>query len=337
MNKCILEYIWVGGDGELRSKTRLLNTKYIINIKQIPEWNYDGSATNQGFMCNTEIIIKPCFFCKNPLTKLEEYNTYLVLCDTYDIYNHPLISNTRFNAQYLFETINLNKMEPDTHPWFGLEQEYFFVTPDFLNKELEEQGQYYCGTFLDNIQRKIVEEHLEACLYAELEISGINAKVAPNQWEFQIGPSEGINASDQLYIARFLLERIAEKYNISICYDPKPFSELNSSGCHINFSTLQTREPDGINIIYEYIRKLGIKHLEHMNVYDLNNQKRLNGVHETVPYDRFSFGVGTLNTSIRIPNQTLKEQCGYFEDRRPTSNMDPYLVTSIIYKTCCLE
>ena len=332
MNKCVVEYIWIGGNGELRSKTRIINKIEIIDIKEIPEWNYDGSSTNQissvtNDFPNTEIIIKPCFMCKNPLKKLN--NTYLVLCDTYDIYNNNIITNTRYSANNIF---NSNKI--DIIPWFGLEQEYFFTVP---YKEFEEQGRFYCGTYLNNIQRQIVEEHLDACLYAGLDISGINAEVAPNQWEFQIGPSIGISAGDQLYIARFLLERIAEKYNILISYYPKPFSELNGSGCHTNFSTTLTREYNGINIIYEYIKKLELKHSEHMSVYGIDNQKRLTGIHETAHFNKFSFGVGTRNTSIRIPTQTAENNCGYLEDRRPASNIDPYLVTSIIYKTCCLD
>ena len=338
MNKCIVEYIWIGGNGELRSKTRILNIIHITNITQIPLWNYDGSSTEQSFNTgNTEVIIKPCFICKNPLKKLNECNTYLVLCDTYDINNFYLPTNTRYNANNIFNLINSNMMIPDSEPWFGLEQEYFFVTLDFKNKELEEQGRFYCGTFLDNMQRKIVEEHLDACLYANLDISGINAEVAPNQWEFQIGPSVGIKAADQLYIARFLLERIAEKYNISILYNPKPFTALNGSGCHTNFSTNHTRCHGGLETINKYINKLGNNHAEHMMVYGKDNQKRLTGIHETAPYDKFSYGIGTRNTSIRIPTQTANDGCGYFEDRRPASNMDPYLVTSSIYKTCCLD
>jgi len=338
MNKCIVEYIWIGGNGELRSKTRILNQTCVVNIKQLPIWNYDGSSTQQAFDTgNTEVIIKPCFICMNPLCESNIYNNYLVLCDTYDTFGIPLRSNTRYHANNIFNTITSYMTDTDTEPWFGLEQEYFFVTPDFNNKELETQGSFYCGTFLDNVQRKIVEEHLEACLYADLDISGINAEVAPNQWEFQIGPSVGISSGDQLYIARFLLERIAEKYNISISYNPKPFTELNGSGCHTNFSTKQTRENKGLETIYEYIKRLGNNHSQHMTVYGIDNKKRLTGIHETAHYDNFSFGVGTRNTSIRIPTQTAKDGCGYLEDRRPASNMDPYLVTSIIYKTCCLD
>ena len=36
-------------------------------------------------------------------------------------------------------------------------------------------------------------------------------------------------------------------------------------------------------------------------------------------------------------NDVLKKKCGYFEDRRPASNMDPYLVTSKIFETTVLN
>ena len=51
--------------------------------------------------------------------------------------------------------------------------------------------------------------------------------------------------------------------------------------------------------------------------------------------DSFSHGVGSRNTSIRIPNETFKNKCGYLEDRRPSSTMDPYVVTSLLYATSC--
>jgi len=60
-------------------------------------------------------------------------------------------------------------------------------------------------------------------------------------------------------------------------------------------------------------------------------------LHETAPIDKFSYGVANRGASIRIPRQAEAEKCGYFEDRRPASNMDPYVVTSKIFKTTCLE
>ena len=84
------------------------------------------------------------------------------------------------------------------------------------------------------------------------------------------------------------------------------------------------------------IYKLKDKHNEHMQIYGKNNRERLTGHHETAGFDTFSYGIGTRNTSIRIGNDTYRNGKGYFEDRRPAANMDPYLVTSSIFQTCCL-
>jgi glutamine synthetase len=325
--KEIQEYIWLGGNGEFRSKVKVEEHGYPIT-----EWNYDGSSTGQASDSgNTEINLRPVYQCINPLANPNsQFKSTLVLCDTYDS-----INNLASNRETAVQIFNQNL---DAEPWFGLEQEYFFSTTPtniFFEKK-EEQGRFYCGVGLPALQRKIVEEHLEACLTARIQISGTNAEVAPNQWEFQIGPCEGIAAADQLLMARYLLERIAEKHGLFVCYEPKPFSNYNGSGCHANFSTVGMREAGGISEIVDCMAKLESAHQEHLAIYGNDNAKRLTGKHETSSMDKFTYGYGTRNTSVRIPNQVVKNGCGYFEDRRPASNMNPYLVTSAIFKTCCL-
>jgi glutamine synthetase len=140
-----------------------------------------------------------------------------------------------------------------------------------------------------------------------------------------------------MIIARFLLERIAEKYDVVINYTPKLYKHINGSGCHTNFSTSVTRDENGIEEIYKCMSKLEKKHSEHIAVYGKDNENRLTGIHETSSINTFSFGVGTRNTSVRIPNQVVKDGCGYFEDRRPAANIDPYQVTSLVFQTCCLD
>jgi glutamine synthetase len=329
----ILEYIWIGGNGELRTKTRVVDS-----VNDITSWNYDGSSTGQASSYkNTEVILKPVKMYKNPF--INKWVSQLVLCETYDIDGNPLPTNHRHDATHIF-----NK-KPEEICWFGLEQEYFMIRSEpHMSKmsawhiDTESQDKYYCGIGnKSSIERAIAQEHLVTCLDIGLTISGINAEVANKQWEFQIGPCEGIAAADQLYIARYLLERIAEKYEVTISYKPKLLKDINGSGCHTNFSTKTMREPNGIAEILKCMNKLKERHDEHMEVYGQNNESRLTGHHETAPYNKFSYGVGTRNTSIRIGNETYNNGMGYFEDRRPASNMDPYLVTSRIFKTCCLN
>ncbi len=338
-HKTVLEYIWIGGKGEIRSKTRVIHNFLPADLTHIPEWNYDGSSTWQAVSNgDTEIVLKPCQVYKNPLIALDNAECYLVLCDTYNSNGNPTSTNHRHLANELFE-----KGE-EYEPWFGLEQEYFM---EIESKSIfdtdscyydDDDGVHYCGDSCDNIERKIAEEHMHACIKTGLQISGINSEVSNFQWEFQIGPCEGILAADELIIARYLLQRIAEKYNVIIIYDPKPINTINGSGCHINFSTYRTRYPDsGIEEIHRCIKCLSEKHEDTIKVYGDDNDLRLTGFHETSSYDNFSWGVGTRNTSVRIPNHVIREKCGYFEDRRPASNIDPYLATSTLFNICYLQ
>ena len=342
----VLEYIWIDGNYELRSKIKTMSDND-FNGATFPLWNYDGSSTSQADTSNSEVVLCPVASYPNPFPIWSKVTkAYLVLCDTYT-YNEfgnlvPTCTNNRFNANLIF-----NK-NPHMYPWYGIEQEYFMManTGSFDDKEvplfasgngghLKKQGHYYCGVGSQNIKlRQLADEHLLYCAIAGLIVSGSNAEVAPNQWEFQIGPVESINASDQLWVARYILCKLSEKHDVRISFKPKPLpSPWNGSGLHTNFSTFETRQPNGITFIHKYIQKLEQNHAKHIPVYGDNSQ-RLSGQCETSNINYFNCGIGTRDTSVRIPKSVAADGCGYFEDRRPASDADPYLVTSIIFHSC---
>jgi len=358
MNMITLEYVWIDGENNLRSKVRVVDGSD-LDIDNIPDWNFDGSSTCQAKGNDSEIILKPCatfntnydmygysdFEYMNHINDFEYMNHILVMCETYTPDGIPSPSNHRVYADRVFN------QALGEEPWFGLEQEYFIIDKK-TNKPLgfplddndnAKQGQYYCSVGANNAYgRKIAEEHLLCCIQADIKISGINAEVAPGQWEFQIGPCEGVSQGDHLWMARFLLHKIAEKYNVLIDFHPKPLDgDWNGSGCHANYSTKNMRhgtsDKTGLEYIDDAIRKLESKHLEHMEVYGKDNHLRMSGEHETSSYHVFSDGVANRGASVRRGHDTIKNKRGYFEDRRPSSNCDPYLVTGKIFETTILS
>lgn len=344
------EYIWIDAFQSLRSKTKVIRSsiydKYYYNENhlselpnELPEWNFDGSSTGQAEGFKSDIILKP----KRAFVDPFNICGFLILCETYNPDGTPHSTNARAACEIIEKTVS------SENPLFGLEQEYIIYDnltnlplgwkgKDIPSLLYDKQGPYYCSVGGDkSYGRDIATEHLKYCCVAELDICGINAEVTPSQWEFQIGPISALNVSDQLWIARYILNRITEKFNCRIEYHPKPMENWNGSGCHTNFSTEKMRK--NIDEIYKACERLGKKHDEHLKVYGNpeTNKLRLTGSHETASFDKFSYGVSDRGASIRIPLNVANDGFGYLEDRRPPSDMDPYVVTYRILKTVCLD
>jgi len=345
----IAEYVWLDAEGGTRSKTKVIIGKTKVSLKDLPDWNYDGSSTGQAPGEDSEVIIKPCAVFKDPF---RGGNHIIVLTDTYTPQGDPIPTNTRYPAKEYFDSA------PEEVPWFGIEQEYTlfkdgaplgwpksgaraFGGPTVQLGFPGPQGPYYCAAGADvAFGREIVEEHLIACLEAGINCSGINAEVMPGQWEYQVGPCVGIESGDHMWISRYLLDRVCEKHGVVVSLDPKPVpGDWNGAGCHTNFSTKKMREMDNSleKIMIPMMEKLEKNHAEHIDNYGSGNERRLTGRHETASMESFSYGVANRGASVRIPNATAQAKKGYFEDRRPSSNMDPYVVTGLMFRTCCLE
>eukprot|EP01002_Notosolenus_urceolatus_P000023 NODE_1006_length_1622_cov_3743.706929_g831_i0.p2 GENE.NODE_1006_length_1622_cov_3743.706929_g831_i0~~NODE_1006_length_1622_cov_3743.706929_g831_i0.p2 ORF type:complete len:385 (+),score=114.86 NODE_1006_length_1622_cov_3743.706929_g831_i0:135-1157(+) len=334
------EYVWIGGHGDdLRCKTKSLEEP-VSSPSELPEWNFDGSSTGQAPGEDSEVIIKPRAIFADPF---RGGDNILVLCDCYTPQGEPIPSNTRAPAAKIFSDPTVLEQKP----WYGMEQEYTLFKADGRTPLgwpssgfPAPQGMYYCGIGTSfSFGRNVVEAHYKACLYAGVKISGINAEVMPAQWEYQVGPSEGISAGDHMWISRYLMHRVCEEFGVICSFEPKPIpGDWNGAGCHFNFSTELMRNEGGFkNGILPALKKLEEFHHEHIRVYGEGNEKRLTGKHETASMDKFSWGVANRGASVRVGRVTEREGKGYLEDRRPASNCDPYVVSGKIAETCIIR
>lgn len=339
-NKSQCMYIWIDGSGEnLRAKTKTLDF-LPKHPNELPIWTYCGASTGQAVDSNSDTYLYPVALYRDPF---RPGNNKLALCETYRHTKEPAKANHRKSCNETMERVK------DLIPWFGIEQEYTLLDYDHYpfgwpkNGFPAPQGPYYCGVGTNKVYgRDVVEAHYRACLYSGVKICGSNAEVMPGEWEYQVGPCEGINMGDDLWMSRFLLHRTAEEFGVVVTLDPKVMKgDWNGAGAHCNFSTLAMRNENGIVEIEKAIEKLSKCHSKHIKAYDpqdgKDNERRMTGKHETSSISDFTSGVANRFVSVRIPREVAESKCGFLEDRRPASNCDPYKVTEMIVKTCCLD
>lgn len=334
----LAEYIWIDGTRptpQLRSKTRVIPDGVEALPSTLPRWQFDGSSTNQAPGKDSDRILEPATVIPDPV---RGDGACLVMCEVLEPDGTPHESNKRALLRDV-----MARGGRDSDSWVAFEQEYtFFKGSRPLGFPAERrypapQGPYYCGVGADEVYgRPVVEAHLAACLQAGIKLTGINAEVMPGQWEFQCGGpgADPLTASDHLWLARWLLYRIGEDYDVSATIDPKPVpGDWNGAGMHTNFSTAKMRAPGGVDAVMAAAAKLGERHAAHLPKYGYGNESRLTGLHETCSYKEFRYGIADRTASIRIPRMVETDGCGYLEDRRPAANADPYEVCKALLKT----
>jgi glutamine synthetase len=346
-NYYTFEYIWHDASGNFRSKVRIVHCSPTqINEHMRADWNYDGSSTGYATTQASEVILHPVA----TYTDKSRERCYYLLCEsileTQESPNRPPRAR-HLDPRYKLVTTLSNNRISILEPWFGFEQEFFIfdkqtnqILGTAISSPLPPQGPYYCGVQLPpspsrgvDRTRELTEEIVQRCMDIGLGITGWNLEVAPGQTEIQVF-GRGIRACDDLTMMRYMAYRVLAKYQMEPDFRPKPLGpDWNGSGLHTNVSTSGTRSPGGIDTIYQYMARLEGHHAEHIAVYGEDNEQRLTGIHETSSMERFTYGVGDRTASVRIPVQTMRNGCGYFEDRRPAANANPYVIATRMLQT----
>ena len=320
-----LDYVWVDGlEAPLvRSKTKIV--KEFNGIA--PLWNFDGSSTEQATTSDSERVLQPV-----RVYKLHD-RKFIVLCEVMHPDGTPHPSNHRNSL-----TSVINAVGTDKGLWLGYEQE-FFLTLNNKNILWNEDGsepiqdtRYYCSSGGPIRYRDLISDFADTCNDMGIGVVGYNTEVSPGQWEYQVFGDDPIKAADDLWVSRYLLQLAAEEYGLGVDWHPKPHVGWNGSGMHTNFSTTKTRDVGGKELFDKIIENAGSLHVHHMEQFGPDNQMRMTGGFETSSYHKFSSGVASRATSFRIPSATARTWKGYAEDRRPSSNCDPYRVTKCVFE-----
>jgi len=344
-DKLTAEYIWPGTKRiDLRSKTRTLDIASVKSLKDLPEWEFDGSLTSQSYGNNADVVLRPIQYYPDPF---RGGNNVLVLCECIlPERRTPIPTNTRDLAGQVFSQIEQYETA------FSIIQEYGLMVPEGTTPcgcplgwprvgfpKGAGQDQKYAVGINQRAGHRIAEAHFRACLYSGMQITNLHSGKYKGDWSFQLGSAGGMQVSDQLMVARWILLRVGEEFGVSVSFDPKPYKDSDHlRRATVQFSTVRMRDTaKGFSRIVRAVEKLGRRHREHLAVYGMSNISRTTSAYENGPLSKFSYGIANVRASVNIPRKAKQMNAGYFEDRRPSSNMDPYVVTAKIARTIILE
>ncbi|BFZ20692.1 hypothetical protein BsWGS_23731 [Bradybaena similaris] len=335
-DQVLVEYVYIAEDGyNIHSKCRKLN-KVPTDPSDIPIWSFAANFPVE------DRFLKPVAIYNDPF---RQGNHKLVLCEVYANDWTPAPRNFRKSCSDAMKTPEVTA----SAPWFGLEQEYSIIDPSnrplgwpspFMPQPAGPMHHDAVGMH-KTFGRDLYEAHLFTCIYAGINISGGNAEAFPGQWEFQVGPTEGVRASDDLWMARYLLHRLSEEFGVAVSFHPKIIpGDVGACGGHVNFSTKPMREDGGIHHIKAAMPLLAKTHDQFLPLCDphggADNEARIKGFFCTASKN-FKWGIEDRDATIRIPRQVADEGKGFLEDRRPASNFDPYIITDALVRTIVLK
>ncbi|XP_070389768.1 glutamine synthetase 2 cytoplasmic-like isoform X2 [Dermacentor albipictus] len=338
-------YVFVDGTLEkTRSKTKTLEFEP-KRAEDCPEWTFCAMLSYQwpDTGPESEAYLSPVALFRDPFLK---GRNKLVLCEVLQHDHTPIKSNTRRSCLDAMQKAN------DQEPWFGIEQEYVITEKDGhplgwprdATHTIKPLGPYCYGVGADAVAGRYVSDaHYKACTYAGVKMAGTNSEGLLSQWEYQVGPLEGIRAADHVWMSRYILDRVAEDFGVLATLDPMPYppGKWLGSAAHTNFSTKAMRSDGGMCAIRDAIEKLKRNADADLAKYNTarakRNKLRMESQMLTTPRPQFTAEDCSKEASVRIPRHVVDAGKGYFEDRRPGSNADPYTVCETLVRTICLQ
>jgi glutamine synthetase len=303
MTKYKLEYIWLDGYSptpNLRGKTQIKTYDSFPSVEELPLWGFDGSSTKQAEGHSSDCVLEPV----RVFPDAAQTACWCFAGDDAGWRHAACLQQARHHSRRRGPGSASSRNISSTNG-----------RPLGFPIASGPQGPYYTGVgyrSIGSVARQIVEKHIDLCLDAGINIEGINAEVAKGQWEFQIFGKGSKKAADEMWMARYLMQRLTEKYGIDIEYHCKPLGDTdwNGSGMHANFSTTYMREVGGKDYFEKLMKAFELAREDHIAVYGPDNHK-----HETAAITDFTYGVADRALRSRAAGFVKNDCRGLSEDR----------------------
>lgn len=92
-------------------------------------------------------------------------------------------------------------------------------------------------------------------------LAGSSPQDTSGQWSYSLGPCSGLELGDQLWVSRYLLQRLTERHEVLSSIEPKPVpGDWSGNGAPVKYSTKGTREQGkGWSVIEQHSRLLQVR------------------------------------------------------------------------------
>ncbi|KAG1658877.1 hypothetical protein FOA52_000665 [Chlamydomonas sp. UWO 241] len=307
----LVEYVWMGSSGDLRSRTRVLDFLPTC-VEEVPVITVDGSSYGMpAEPGEEELVLKARRMFPDPMRA----SGWLVLCDAHqvglsapsgDCPRQPVVlpasSNTREACA------EMARATEGCDALFVVEQEYHMEAAAPTSPCWPP---YISADGLVSFCEVGAEE-------GEVSQRGASSEL----WSYKLGPMRGLEAADQLWLSRWLMLRTAEEEGVRVSFDEG--GEETGLRCYFEFSTSAMREAgSGLGVIQQHVDMMQASHLQHAFA---DSRGRL----RSPVAAEFSVSVGSKIGKVSLPTLTMLNQCGPLIDCRPPADADPYVVVLLL-------
>lgn len=311
----VFEYICLDNESKFRSKT-VFSFK---SIDELEEVIVDSSMISNVVVESHDIILVPVKCILNPFIRDEKH--WLVMCEI----RYPNGSIHKTNTRDPLKILTDNHSDYQ----LGITQQFVLFDKDEKkpvgwNDKIDVMKNYSSKLDFMKFSQPIIDIMIEYLIHVGIQISNIQMERMVSRWSVTFQPKSLTEACDDLFLFRYIIQRISANNNVIVNFHPDPIQNSKIyTRCYLNLSSLKMRDEDGIQEIDRACKKLELKHLEQFKSFC-----EYNGKH-------FAYGQNSSRYDVVI--HLSQNNGGYIEDKRFSGDCDIYSITTQIVKTIELD